>query len=93
MDLITDALFKSPAVLSAQAFISKEIKTFFYNYDYSHSRHFPSWAGVFHGADLPYVFGYSLNWYNSSANAAEQVEEIRFAKTIMTMWSNFAKNG
>lgn len=93
IDVITDSSFKAPAILSAKAFVDKKIKTYFYSFDYYHSSHFPSWAGVFHSADLPFVFGSYFDHYNSSVSLGEQGVKIIFAKTVMTMWSNFAKNG
>ena len=93
MDVITDSSFKAPAILSAKAFVDKKIKTYFYSFDYFRSRHFPSWAGVFHSADLPFVFGRYFDWYNSSVSLEKQGVKIKFSKAIMTMWSTFAKNG
>ena len=93
MDVITDALFKAPAVRSAQAFVRSKMPTFFYCFDHFDGSkiHFPKWAGVIHGADLPYVFGTYFLGYNKSAKM--QNKEITFSKKIITMWSDFSKSG
>ena len=95
MDVITDALFKAPAVRSAQVFVKNSIQTYFYCFDHFVSTHLLKWpwAGVLHGADLQYVFGRPFLKYNQSASEAEQSEEIIFSKKIITMWSSFAKSG
>ena len=95
MDVITDAFFKAPAVRSAQAFVRKNIQTYFYCFDHFDvsTLPFPPWAGVVHGGDLPYVFGGPLVKYDKSANESEQSPEITFSKKIISMWSKFAKNG
>ncbi|KAJ7340287.1 hypothetical protein OS493_003020 [Desmophyllum pertusum] len=93
MDVITDALFKAPAVRSAQVFVKNNIETYFYCFDYFVSPWYPSWSGVFHGVDLVYVFGRPFRKYNKSVSEAEQGMEITFSKQIISRWSNFAKTG
>ncbi|KAJ7388536.1 hypothetical protein OS493_037054 [Desmophyllum pertusum] len=93
MDVITDALFKAPAVRSAKVFVKNNLETYFYCFDYFVSPWYPPWSGVFHGADLVYVFGRPFRKYNKSASEAEQSVEITFSKQIISRWSNFAKNG
>ena len=94
MDVITDASFKAPAVRSAQVFVKNNIKeTYFYCFDHLVSKLFPSWSGVVHGADLVYVFGRPFLKYNKNASEADQDVEIKFSKQIISMWSNFTKNG
>lgn len=93
MDVITDAMFKAPATRSAQVFVKNKIKTFFYCFDHFGRADFPEWAGVFHGADLPYVFGAFYKGYNKTFSPTEQNKEILFSKQVITLWSNFAKDG
>ena len=93
MDVISDALFKAPAVRSAKVFAKYDIDTYFYSFDHFVSRHIPPWAGVIHTGDVTYVFGEPFLKYNMSASEAEQDVEIKFSKQIISKWSNFAKNG
>lgn len=95
MNVITDALFKAPAVRSAQAFVNNNISTYFYRFDHFDvsTLPFPPWAGVVHGGDLPYVFGGPFVKYDKSASEANQSAEIIFSRTIINMWSSFAKTG
>ena len=93
MDVITDSLFKAPAVRSAHIFVKNKLKdTFFYCFDHVKSK-FPTWAGVFHGSDLIYVFGRPFAKYNKSVSEDNQTAEIIFSKKVITFWSNFAKAG
>ena len=91
MDVITDCIYKAPAVRSAKAFVEHDMKTYFYRFDHFVSRTYPPWAGVVHCADLVYVFGYPFSHYNKST--APQDKEITFSKDIISMWGNFAKTG
>ena len=93
MDVISDALFKAPAVRSAEVFVKHNIETYFYSFDHFVSSDTPSWAGVFHGVDRIYVFGKPFLKYNKSATEAEQDVEITFSIQIISKWSSFAKNG
>lgn len=93
MDVISDALFKAPAVHSAKVFVKHNIETYFYSFDHFVSPHFPPWAGVIHSGDIIYVFGKPFLKYNKSASEANQSVEITFSKQIISKWSSFAKNG
>ena len=98
MDVISDALFKAPAVRSAEAFVKHDniINTYFYSFDHFVSSHIPPiprWAGVIHTGDVKYVFGEPFLKYNKSASEAEQNVEIKFSKEIISKWSSFAKTG
>ena len=95
IDLNTDALFKAPAIQSANAFVKKESPTYLYQLEKAPKRFgigyppTPSWMGIFHGADIVYTFGFPLLMPENFTTAAE----INFNKEIMTMWTNFAKTG
>ena len=95
IDLNTDALFKAPAIQSANAFVKKESSTYFYQLEFAAKRPspsfppVPSWMGIYHGADLIYTFGFPLIMHENFTTAAE----ITLSKDMMTLWSNFAKTG
>lgn len=91
MDVISDALFKAPAVRSAKMFVKNNMDTYFYCFDHLVSRRFPPWAGVVHSGDIIYVFGKPFLNYNKSMT--NQSEEIKFSKQVISLWSNFSKNG
>ncbi|XP_078382565.1 cocaine esterase-like isoform X2 [Oculina patagonica] len=97
IDINTDANFKAPAIQSAKAFVKKQAYTYFYQLEIAPKRFGfigvellePAWAGIYHGADIFYVFGFPLLMDRNLSTA----EEIKVAKDIMTMWTNFAKTG
>lgn len=95
IDLNSDATFKAPAIQSADAFVKKGASTYFYQLEQA-PKVFPAipfplppWFGVYHRADLPFVFGNPLTMAKNLTTATE----IELSKDIMTMWANFAKTG
>jgi len=49
----------------------------------------PQWAkGAVHGEEIPYVFGIPL-----VVQKFYSLQEIELSKTIMNVWTNFAKTG
>ena len=91
IDILTDSTFKAPAVRSAEVFVKNNMTTYFYRFDHLVYPDIPPWAGVVHGGDVIYVFGIPFSKYNKSTT--NQSVEITFSKRVMTLWSNFAKNG
>ena len=95
IDINTDANFKAPAIQSADAFVKKESPTYVYQLEIAPRRFvidyppIPSWMGIYHAADLNYVFGVTLLMDENDTTAAE----VTFSKDLMTLWSNFAKTG
>ena len=93
IDINTDATFKAPAVLSAKAFVKKQLPTYFYQVEKAPEWflgfQIPSWLGVLHGADLVYIFGYPLVTPRNLTSAAD----VQLSKNMMTFWTNFAKSG
>ena len=95
IDMNTDANFKAPAIQSANAFVKKQGPTYFYQLEIAPKRFpgfpnaIPEWLGIFHGADLVYVFGLSLIVPESLTTPSE----IKVTKDIITFWTNFAKTG
>lgn len=95
MDLHSDSVFKAPAILSADAFVKEEVPTYFYQLEKA-PKVFPAipfplppWFGIYHRADLLYVFGGPLIMAANLTTAAE----IELSKSMMKMWTNFAKTG
>ena len=91
--IYSDSFFKAPAVESAQFFVKNQLPTYFYQLEIAPKFVFRSpiaeYFGVYHFADVVYVFGFPL---------VEQIQyttesEIKFSKKCMTLWSNFAKTG
>ena len=96
IDINTDANFKAPAIQSANAFVKKESPTYVYQLEIAPRRFIiidyppiPSWMGIYHGADLLYMFGFTLLMHKNFTTAAE----VTFSQDMMTLWSNFAKTG
>jgi len=95
IDLNTDVNFKAPVILSANAFVKRESPTYVYQLEIAPKRPsavfppVPSWMGVYHGADLIYMFGFPLTTHGNFTTGAE----ITISKDMMTLWSNFAKTG
>ena len=95
IDLNTDVNFKAPAIQSANAFVKKESPTYVYQLELAAKRPsptfppVPSWMGIYHGADLLYMFGFTLLMHENFTTAAE----VTLSKNMMTLWSNFAKTG
>lgn len=62
-----------------------------YQYYYAHTSDewkLPKWMGSFHGHEIPYVFGYTLDpKYKLSSR------DKSFSKRVMRYWANFARTG
>ena len=93
LHLLTDSSFKAPAVESADFLVKKQVPTYFYQLEIAPKFVFgmpiPEYNGIFHGADISYTFGYPLV---TQKNQTSEIQ-VRFAKSFMTLWSNFAKTG
>ncbi|XP_031571705.1 acetylcholinesterase-like [Actinia tenebrosa] len=94
MDANADAIFKAPAILSAQLYDKMGMRTYFYQMDYSAELDFenktvPEWRRVPHAADIPYVFGHPLLKYPKDLNNTD----VKFGKLVMKYWATFAKTG
>ena len=93
LDVNTDASFKAPAILSANAFVKKQAPTYFYQLEKA-PKVFPGfptipWTGVYHGADVFYVFS---GPFIVDKNLTTDTDK-KLSKDIMTLWTNFAKTG
>ena len=92
LDICTDAVFKAPAIQSVDLFVKKQVPTYFYQLESAPKFTLggipiPAWSGILHGADLFFSFGFPLLTNYTSD------EEIKLSKSLMTLWSNFAKTG
>ncbi|XP_020631113.1 neuroligin-4, Y-linked-like [Orbicella faveolata] len=93
LDVNTDASFKAPAILSANAFVKKQAPTYFYQLERA-PKVFPGyptipWAGIYHGADVFYLFS---GPFLVAKNLTSDTDK-KLSKDIMTLWTNFAKTG
>ncbi|KAL9961301.1 hypothetical protein ACROYT_G030214 [Oculina patagonica] len=93
IDMNTDGTFKAPAIQSAKAFVKKQAPTYFYQLEKA-PKVFPGlpqppWTGVYHGADVFYVFGGPFLVHKNFSS----VTDMKLGKDIITMWTNFAKTG
>lgn len=93
VDVNTDANFKAPAILSANAFVKKQARTYFYQLEKA-PKVFPGypelpWALVYHGADIFYLFGGPFLVDKNLTSGTD----MKLSKDIMTLWTNFAKTG
>ena len=93
IDMNTDSNFKAPAIHSANAYVKKQAPTYFYQLEIAPTKFpgvtFPEWQGIYHLADVLYLFGLTLNLPENFTTPGE----IKVAKDMMTLWSNFAKTG
>ena len=91
--LFTDSFFKAPAVESAEFFVKMQVPTYFYQLEIAPKFvlgiPIPEDNGIYHGADIFYTFGFPLV---TQKNQTSEIQ-VRFAKSFMTLWSNFAKTG
>ena len=103
--LTTDTALFAPMVIAAQ-FHSQGSRGNTYMYEFSaapatHVHDVPSWMDgptvATHGDDYMFVFGFSpkmVEWYRRLlGNYHVSDENIRTAKSIITLWTNFAKTG
>ncbi|EDO47241.1 predicted protein, partial [Nematostella vectensis] len=92
VDMMTDAMFTAPAVLSASAFLARGCPTYFYEIQYRGPLYFtgkpvPSWQRAYHASELMFVFGFPL-----LSNASNPVD-ANFSRDVIQLWTNFAKTG
>jgi para-nitrobenzyl esterase len=84
-----DLVFRCPA--STQAASQSTLNKSTYQYELEHVLPGRETQGAFHGADLPYVFGY----YPQSGNLSGNYNQLDFnlADLIEMYWTNFARTG
>nr|XP_034963158.1 acetylcholinesterase-like [Zootoca vivipara] len=89
--LLGDCFFVCPLVEFAAKVGGAESPLYVYSFDHR-SPIWPKWAGVPHGAELPYLFGImaSESQTNQSEAAAEDAE---LSRRVMRYWAEFARSG
>ncbi|KAK3752821.1 hypothetical protein QZH41_016360 [Actinostola sp. cb2023] len=92
IDLLTDAIFIAPSIAHANAYAKKGGRTYYYQVEYKVNLtsyfHVPSWLRAYHEAEKFMIFGYPLKVKESL-----YTEEANFSRTVIQMWTNFAKTG
>ena len=96
VDLGSDAMFIAPAVKSAKVIAKKTSKVYMYQLQYRFdtivSKPVPSWSRAYHGADIAVLFGQSF-YQAAIFNSSVYTKDGNFSRTVITMWTNFAKSG
>ena len=97
LKMATDAMFIAPTIATANAIAKKTSKIFMYQFtfmDFNYTfwrpnfRPVPSWVGAFHASDVGFVLGKPF-----ATNSSVYTKEGNFSRTMIKMWSNFAKSG
>lgn len=85
-DILTNLGFLCPTATLSSIAASKgyDVWRYYYNESFPNSTPFPN-AGVYHGSDVPEVFG----TYNRTGATAQQVALSRY---MQTAWANMAKH-
>ncbi|XP_025110107.1 fatty acyl-CoA hydrolase precursor, medium chain-like [Pomacea canaliculata] len=95
---LTDFYIVAPTMIESQAVAKLSGKGRVYLYQFSYrATHYsvPSWAGIPHGSDLPFIFGtplhmeeeqcgFRFNWTSS---------DVAVSSNVMSLWTNIAKYG
>ena len=77
---------------AAQASRNMGQQTFAYHFTQRRARHpWPTWMGVMHGDDIPYIFGQPL--LAGSASFGYSFDDRLLSRVMMAQWSNFIKYG
>jgi acetylcholinesterase/cholinesterase len=91
-----DLLITCPTHFFAEEFAKVSPKDSVYFYELTYKQKLPGifgcsdpdWMGICHTSDLGFVFGLPLLMPQSSS----QIDQD-FSKTVMSLWTNFAKTG
>ena len=92
--LFNDFFFVAPADKCAQKYATDGAATYYYEFAFRTklSFAFPSYMGVAHTMEIPYVMGYPIT-KPSSFSANFTSEDVTVSRNVMEMWGNFIKNG
>ncbi|KAJ3587161.1 hypothetical protein NHX12_013551 [Muraenolepis orangiensis] len=93
-NLIGDALFTIPAIVTANA--HRDAGAPVYLYQYHHSPQFlrerrPGFVGADHGDEIFTVFGFCFTHLQIQSKCSE--DDLKMSKLMMTYWGNFARTG
>lgn len=99
--LLNDGVFFAPALaaLNVHSFLKKGGISYFYEFDLDSDLHVlptPSWVkGSNHGDEMPFVLGLPLlhNIPPFGGRVNYTTAEEMLSRTMVAMWSNFAKSG
>ncbi|XP_071824949.1 acetylcholinesterase-like [Apostichopus japonicus] len=94
IELITDEAFHCPGEHTARAYAmsGNSVYRYYYSYRRPLSASIPTWYGVGHGYDMPYVFGHFMN-PRMNSTVPYLREEKQFTLQMMSYYTNFAKTG
>jgi para-nitrobenzyl esterase len=91
--IAADAALACPALRAATALAGQNAPVFLYRFDFDEFN-FSKTAGVFHGLEIPFVFGNLDRSYTKSLIAGDDlVAAKKLSKTMEAYWTNFAKTG
>ena len=89
--LMTDAMFRIPAIATAEAQARHTPDVWFYRFDYS-SPAYDGRLGACHSLDIPFIWGtYEAENMRRFCGDGPQLAEL--SETMMSTWLSFAKTG
>ena len=104
-EMATDYAVFSPMIYTAQGHLGNSTaSTFLYKFSTRPNTHLlptPSWLDgptrANHADELAFVFGFSerrnVQYQNFGVKFNVSAQDVRVSKSVMTMWTNFAKSG
>ena len=97
-DFYGDILIVCPTYLFAKRYAQHSTRrdnVFFYEFTYTVDKEIEKQFGVYHGSELPFVFGLPLTGSAGPLPNATHFskKDIEFSKQIIKYWTNFAKYG
>ncbi|XP_022102515.1 carboxylesterase 5A-like [Acanthaster planci] len=93
-DIVTDSMFVSPAITTANTLSHNGLSIFLYEYKHRSSfSSLPPWAKADHGDEEAYVWGEPFMEGRGVEPEKFTEEEKELSRTMMVYWTNFAKYG
>ena len=93
--VLNDAMMLAPAVYTAKAYAQAGTPTYLYVFTH-HSKFsiYPDYIGVTHTSEIAYVFGSPFKFVKAfTSTTGFTQEEVELSRTVMRLWTNFAKYG
>ena len=89
-DMVGDINFVCPTISFLDKVLdNSQSKTYLYKFVHRSSQNpWPDWMGVMHGYEIEFIFGIPMN----KSLPYDEVER-NISKSVMKMWTNFAKHG